>query len=88
MYVRVIEGIQTSIIGPSIEDKVMRFADRNQHQISEPGLTSNEIYPNGISSLPFDVQPANRPLDAGDGERRWIVRPGYAIEYDFDPRAI
>ncbi len=58
MYAGVIEGIGPRYC-PSIEDKVMRFADRNQHQIFlEPeGLTSNEIYPNGIStSLPFDVQ--------------------------------
>ncbi|AEI74758.1 tRNA uridine 5-carboxymethylaminomethyl modification enzyme MnmG [Candidatus Moranella endobia PCVAL] len=74
---------------PSIEDKVMRFADRNAHQIFlEPeGLTSNEIYPNGIStSLPFDVQ--MKIINSVQGlENARIVRPGYAIEYDFfDPR--
>lgn len=73
---------------PSIEDKVMRFADRNQHQIFlEPeGLTSNEIYPNGIStSLPFDVQiQIVRSMQDGKREDR---ASGYAIEYDFfDPR--
>ncbi len=67
----------------------MRFADRNQHQIFlEPeGLTSNEIYPNGIStSLPFDVQmQIVRSMQGMENAR--IVRPGYAIEYDFfDPR--
>ncbi|NYZ49232.1 tRNA uridine-5-carboxymethylaminomethyl(34) synthesis enzyme MnmG, partial [Escherichia coli] len=72
-----------------IEDKVMRFADRNQHQIFlEPeGLTSNEIYPNGIStSLPFDVQmQIVRSMQGMENAK--IVRPGYAIEYDFfDPR--
>ncbi len=74
---------------PSIEDKVNRFADKNQHQIFlEPeGLTTHEFYPNGIStSLPFDVQ-----LDIVHSmqglENAHIVRPGYAIEYDyFDPR--
>ncbi|MFP1557818.1 FAD-dependent oxidoreductase [Escherichia coli] len=73
-----------------IEDKVMRFADRNQHQIFlEPeGLTSNEIYPNGIStSLPLQYADANRPLLCrGSKTRRWYST-GYAIEYDFfDPR--
>ena len=74
---------------PSIEDKVVRFADRERHQIFvEPeGLTTHEIYPNGIStSLPFDVQ-----LDVVHSipafERAHVTRPGYAIEYDFfDPR--
>jgi tRNA uridine 5-carboxymethylaminomethyl modification enzyme len=74
---------------PSIEDKVMRFADRNQHQIFlEPeGLHSNEIYPNGIStSLPFDVQYQLVRTIKGL-EKAHITRPGYAIEYDFfDPR--
>lgn len=74
---------------PSIEDKVMRFTSRNAHQIFlEPeGLTSNEIYPNGIStSLPFDAQiQLVRSIDGMKNAR--IVRPGYAIEYDFfDPR--
>ncbi len=90
MYAGVIEGIGPRYC-PSIEDKVMRFADRNQHQIFlEPeGLTSNEIYPNGIStSLPFDVQmQIVRSMQGMENAR--IVRPGYAIEYDFfDPRAI
>lgn len=74
---------------PSIEDKVMRFADRAQHQIFlEPeGLHSNEIYPNGIStSLPFDVQYQLVRTIRGL-ENAHITRPGYAIEYDFfDPR--
>ncbi|STD50168.1 Glucose-inhibited division protein A [Edwardsiella tarda] len=88
MYAGIIEGIGPRYC-PSIEDKVMRFADRNAHQIFlEPeGLTSNEIYPNGIStSLPFDVQMAIvRSMDGMQNAR--IVRPGYAIEYDFfDPR--
>ncbi|VFP79452.1 tRNA uridine-5-carboxymethylaminomethyl(34) synthesis enzyme MnmG [Candidatus Erwinia haradaeae] len=73
---------------PSIEDKVMRFADRNAHQIFlEPeGLTSNEIYPNGIStSLPFEVQ--IQIIRSINGMKNAIItRPGYAIEYDFfDP---
>ena len=88
MYAGVIEGIGPRYC-PSIEDKVMRFADRNKHQIFlEPeGLTSNEIYPNGIStSLPFDVQmQIVRSMQGMENAR--IVRPGYAIEYDFfDPR--
>ncbi|MEM6161455.1 tRNA uridine-5-carboxymethylaminomethyl(34) synthesis enzyme MnmG [Erwinia sp. P6884] len=88
MYAGVIEGIGPRYC-PSIEDKVMRFADRNAHQIFlEPeGLTSNEIYPNGIStSLPFDVQ--MQIVRSMKGlENAKIVRPGYAIEYDFfDPR--
>ncbi|ARD39841.1 tRNA uridine-5-carboxymethylaminomethyl(34) synthesis enzyme MnmG [Edwardsiella ictaluri] len=88
MYAGIIEGIGPRYC-PSIEDKVMRFADRNAHQIFlEPeGLSSNEIYPNGIStSLPFDVQMAIVRSMAGMQNTR-IVRPGYAIEYDFfDPR--
>ncbi|MFP1730065.1 tRNA uridine-5-carboxymethylaminomethyl(34) synthesis enzyme MnmG [Lonsdalea quercina] len=88
MYAGVIEGIGPRYC-PSIEDKVMRFADRNAHQIFlEPeGLTSNEIYPNGIStSLPFDVQWQIVRSMAGLENAR-IIRPGYAIEYDFfDPR--
>ncbi|MBE2896824.1 tRNA uridine-5-carboxymethylaminomethyl(34) synthesis enzyme MnmG [Pasteurellaceae bacterium HPA106] len=88
MYAGVIEGIGPRYC-PSIEDKVMRFADRTSHQIYlEPeGLTSNEIYPNGIStSLPFDVQMG--VVNAMQGlEHARIVKPGYAIEYDyFDPR--
>lgn len=88
MYTGVIEGIGPRYC-PSIEDKVMRFADRTSHQIYlEPeGLTSNEIYPNGIStSLPFDVQ--MKIVNSMKGlENTRIVKPGYAIEYDyFDPR--
>ncbi|MEQ4924680.1 tRNA uridine-5-carboxymethylaminomethyl(34) synthesis enzyme MnmG [Proteus hauseri] len=88
MYAGIIEGIGPRYC-PSIEDKVMRFADRNSHQIFlEPeGLTSNEIYPNGIStSLPFDVQ--MQIVNSMKGmENAKIIRPGYAIEYDFfDPR--
>jgi len=88
MYAGIIEGIGPRYC-PSIEDKVMRFADRNAHQIFlEPeGLTSNEIYPNGIStSLPFDVQ--MQIVRSMKGlENAKIIRPGYAIEYDFfDPR--
>jgi len=74
---------------PSIEDKIHRFADKNSHQIFiEPeGLTTTELYPNGIStSLPFDVQVALVHSIAGL-EQAHIIRPGYAIEYDyFDPR--
>ncbi|MCW2256964.1 tRNA uridine 5-carboxymethylaminomethyl modification enzyme [Providencia alcalifaciens] len=88
MYTGIIEGIGPRYC-PSIEDKVMRFADRNAHQIFlEPeGLTSNEIYPNGIStSLPFDVQMQIVHSMKGMENAR-IIRPGYAIEYDFfDPR--
>jgi tRNA uridine 5-carboxymethylaminomethyl modification enzyme len=76
---------------PSIEDKVVRFAERKSHQIFlEPeGLGTNEIYPNGIStSLPFDVQLALVRSMHGC-ERAHILRPGYSIEYDyFDPRAL
>ncbi len=88
MYSGVIEGIGPRYC-PSIEDKVVRFADRDSHQIFiEPeGLTSNELYPNGIStSLPFDIQWALVRSMQGFGNGR-ITRPGYAIEYDFfDPR--
>ena len=74
---------------PSIEDKVVRFADKTSHQIFiEPeGLTTREVYPNGIStSLPFDVQ-VNLVRSIKGFEKAHIVRPGYAIEYDyFDPR--
>lgn len=88
MYTGIIEGIGPRYC-PSIEDKVMRFAERDSHQIYlEPeGLTSNEIYPNGIStSLPFDTQIAFVRTMKGL-ENVNIVRPGYAIEYDyFDPR--
>lgn len=88
MYAGIIEGIGPRYC-PSIEDKVMRFADRNAHQffLEPEGLTSNEIYPNGIStSLPFDVQmQIVRSMEGMQNAR--IIRPGYAIEYDFfDPR--
>ncbi|WP_104398611.1 tRNA uridine-5-carboxymethylaminomethyl(34) synthesis enzyme MnmG [Vibrio penaeicida] len=88
MYAGVIEGIGPRYC-PSIEDKVMRFVDKNSHQIFiEPeGLTTHELYPNGIStSLPFDVQVEIVHSMKGF-ENAHIVRPGYAIEYDFfDPR--
>lgn len=88
MYTGVIEGVGPRYC-PSIEDKITRFADKNSHQIFvEPeGLTSNEIYPNGIStSLPFDVQ-MNLVRSIKGFENAFITRPGYAIEYDyFDPR--
>ncbi|NKF51881.1 tRNA uridine-5-carboxymethylaminomethyl(34) synthesis enzyme MnmG [Shewanella sp. WXL01] len=88
MYSGVIEGVGPRYC-PSIEDKIMRFADKNSHQIFiEPeGLTTNEIYPNGIStSLPFDVQ-LNLVRSIKGLENAEIIRPGYAIEYDyFDPR--
>ncbi len=88
LYAGKIEG-QGPRYCPSIEDKVVRFADRDQHQIFvEPeGLTTAELYPNGIStSLPFDVQLAMVRSIAGF-ENAHITRPGYAIEYDFfDPR--
>ncbi|WP_120513850.1 tRNA uridine-5-carboxymethylaminomethyl(34) synthesis enzyme MnmG [Photobacterium salinisoli] len=88
MYSGVIEGIGPRYC-PSIEDKVMRFADKNSHQIFiEPeGLTTHELYPNGIStSLPFDVQMQIVRSMKGF-ENASIIRPGYAIEYDFfDPR--
>ncbi|OAN12657.1 tRNA uridine(34) 5-carboxymethylaminomethyl synthesis enzyme MnmG [Photobacterium jeanii] len=88
MYSGVIEGIGPRYC-PSIEDKVMRFADKDSHQIFiEPeGLTTHELYPNGIStSLPFDVQ-MDIVRSMKGFENAAIVRPGYAIEYDFfDPR--
>ena len=88
MYTGVIEGIGPRYC-PSIEDKVMRFSDRNSHQIYlEPeGLTTIEVYPNGIStSLPFDVQMGIVNSMKGLENTR-IIKPGYAIEYDyFDPR--
>ncbi|CZF84863.1 tRNA uridine-5-carboxymethylaminomethyl(34) synthesis enzyme MnmG [Grimontia marina] len=88
MYAGVIEGIGPRYC-PSIEDKVMRFADKDKHQIFvEPeGLTTNELYPNGIStSLPFDVQMGIIHSIKGFENAR-VIRPGYAIEYDFfDPR--
>ncbi|MGR8931581.1 MAG: tRNA uridine-5-carboxymethylaminomethyl(34) synthesis enzyme MnmG [Gammaproteobacteria bacterium] len=88
MYSGIIEGIGPRYC-PSIEDKVVRFAERDSHQIFvEPeGLHTNEVYPNGIStSLPFDVQYRFIRTMLGF-ENAEIVRPGYAIEYDFfDPR--
>ena len=88
MYTGVIEGTGPRYC-PSIEDKVMRFADKSSHQIFvEPeGLHTNELYPNGIStSLPFDVQEKMVRHIKGF-ENAHITRPGYAIEYDFfDPR--
>jgi tRNA uridine 5-carboxymethylaminomethyl modification enzyme len=88
LYSGIIEGVGPRYC-PSIEDKVVRFADRDSHQIFvEPeGLNTHEIYPNGIStSLPFDVQYAFVRSMLGF-ENAEIVRPGYAIEYDFfDPR--
>lgn len=88
LYSGIIEGIGPRYC-PSIEDKVVRFADRDSHQIFvEPeGLNTHEIYPNGIStSLPFDVQYEFVRSMLGF-ENAEIVRPGYAIEYDFfDPR--
>ncbi|MBK79433.1 MAG: tRNA uridine-5-carboxymethylaminomethyl(34) synthesis enzyme MnmG [Gammaproteobacteria bacterium] len=88
MYSGVIEGTGPRYC-PSIEDKVVRFAERPKHQIFiEPeGLDSYELYPNGIStSLPFDVQIELVRSIAGF-ERAHVTRPGYAIEYDyFDPR--
>jgi tRNA uridine 5-carboxymethylaminomethyl modification enzyme len=76
---------------PSIEDKINRFADKDSHQVFlEPeGLTTHEFYPNGIStSLPFDIQLAAVRSIRGM-ENAHILRPGYAIEYDyFDPRGL
>ncbi|WP_314018507.1 tRNA uridine-5-carboxymethylaminomethyl(34) synthesis enzyme MnmG [Stutzerimonas degradans] len=88
MYSGVIEGVGPRYC-PSIEDKIHRFADKDSHQVFlEPeGLTTHELYPNGIStSLPFDVQLQIVQSIRGM-EHAHIVRPGYAIEYDyFDPR--
>ncbi len=88
MYSGEIEGVGPRYC-PSIEDKIVRFADKDSHQIFvEPeGLTTHEVYPNGIStSLPFDVQHALVRSMRGF-ENAHITRPGYAIEYDFfDPR--
>ena len=90
LYTGVIQGVGPRYC-PSIEDKVVRFAQRDSHQIFlEPeGLTTDEIYPNGIStSLPFDVQLALVRSMKGC-EQAHILRPGYSIEYDyFDPRAL
>jgi tRNA uridine 5-carboxymethylaminomethyl modification enzyme len=90
MFTGVIEGVGPRYC-PSIEDKITRFADKDSHQIFlEPeGLSTNEIYPNGIStSLPFDIQLALVRSIKGL-ENAYITRPGYAIEYDyFDPRGL
>jgi len=90
LYAGVIEGVGPRYC-PSIEDKVVRFAHRASHQVFlEPeGLTTHEIYPNGVStSLPFDVQLALVRTLPGCASAH-ILRPGYAIEYDyFDPRAL
>ena len=84
MYTGIIDGVGPRYC-PSIEDKVVRFADKDQHQIFiEPeGLTTHELYPNGIStSLPFDVQ-LNLVRSIKGFENAHITRPGYAIEYDY-----
>lgn len=90
MYTGVIEGVGPRYC-PSVEDKIMRFADKDSHQIFlEPeGLTTNEIYPNGIStSLPFDIQ-LQLVRSVRGLENAHILRPGYAIEYDYyDPRGL
>ncbi len=90
MYTGVIEGIGPRYC-PSIEDKIHRFADKDRHNVFlEPeGLTTHEIYPNGVStSLPFDIQLALVRSIRGM-ENVHILRPGYAIEYDFyDPRGL
>ena len=90
MYTGVIEGVGPRYC-PSVEDKVMRFADKKAHQVFiEPeGLDCNELYPNGIStSLPFDVQ-VQLVQSMHGFENAHITRPGYAIEYDFfDPRGL
>lgn len=90
MYTGNIEGVGPRYC-PSIEDKVVRFAERDSHQIFvEPeGLTTNEVYPNGVStSLPYEVQ-VDFIRSIKGFENAQIVRPGYAIEYDFfDPRGL
>lgn len=90
LFSGVIEGVGPRYC-PSIEDKVVRFSEKNSHQLFlEPeGLTTNEFYPNGIStSLPFDVQ-LNLVRSIKGLEKAHICRPGYAIEYDyFDPREL
>ena len=90
MYTGVIEGVGPRYC-PSVEDKIHRFADKESHQLFlEPeGLTTHEIYPNGIStSLPFDIQLA-LVRSINGLENAHILRPGYAIEYDYyDPRAL
>jgi tRNA uridine 5-carboxymethylaminomethyl modification enzyme len=90
MYTGVIEGVGPRYC-PSVEDKIHRFADKESHQIFlEPeGLNTNEIYPNGIStSLPFDIQ-LGLVRSIKGLENAHILRPGYAIEYDYyDPRGL
>jgi len=90
LFTGVIEGVGPRYC-PSIEDKITRFADKSSHQIFlEPeGLTTHEVYPNGIStSLPFDIQ-LELVQSIRGLEKAHILRPGYAIEYDyFDPRAL
>jgi tRNA uridine 5-carboxymethylaminomethyl modification enzyme len=90
LYTGVIEGVGPRYC-PSIEDKISRFADKTGHNVFlEPeGLTTHEFYPNGVStSLPFDVQ-LNLVRSIGGLERAHILRPGYAIEYDYyDPRGL
>ena len=90
MFTGLIEGVGPRYC-PSIEDKINRFADKSSHQVFlEPeGLTTHEFYPNGIStSLPFDIQIAAVQSMLGL-ENAHILRPGYAIEYDyFDPRGL
>ena len=90
MYTGVIEGVGPRYC-PSVEDKIHRFADKESHQIFlEPeGLNTNEIYPNGIStSLPFDIQ-LGLVRSIRGLENAHILRPGYAIEYDYyDPRGL
>ena len=90
LFTGVIEGVGPRYC-PSIEDKITRFADKDSHQIFlEPeGLTTHEVYPNGIStSLPFDIQ-LQLVRSIRGLENAYITRPGYAIEYDyFDPRGL
>ena len=90
MYTGVIEGVGPRYC-PSVEDKIHRFADKESHQIflETEGLNTNEVYPNGIStSLPFDIQLALVRSVKGL-EQAHILRPGYAIEYDYyDPRGL
>ena len=90
MYTGVIEGTGPRYC-PSIEDKIVRFSDKSSHQlfIEPEGLTTHEVYPNGIStSLPYDVQ-IDLVRSIKGFENAFITRPGYAIEYDyFDPREL